>query len=333
MWELRNNTPFEAEWMAAIDKDGRRRFVVVVKATFDIQPDGTTVKAEEPLPINPAPEYWGEPGASSLKVDADLVPPKPGTDLYVVGNAIAPEGKPITDMTVSLKSPKGIKSLRVVGDRTWTRSMVGTVELGLPTPFVEMPITYERAHGGYDQKDPDPGGHRLDPNNPVGTGFFTAEAHKVGELAPNIEWIQRAHPGPAGFGPVCVDWAPRTKYQGTYDAAWIEERKPLLPLDYDERHRLCAPEDQQFVPHLRGGETIAVSGMHEEGVVRFEVPKHYFAFTTRIGDKEHEHRAKLATVVVFPNDRRVTLTWQTSLSCHREFDDIDYTRIRELAYV
>ena len=87
MWELRNNTPFEAEWMAAIDKDGRRRFVVVVKATFDIQPDGTTVKAEEPLPINPAPEYWGEPGASSLKVDADLVPTKPGTDLYVVGGA------------------------------------------------------------------------------------------------------------------------------------------------------------------------------------------------------------------------------------------------------
>ena len=333
MWELRNNTPFEAEWMAAIDKDGRRRFVVVVKGTFDIQPDGSTTLAKEPLPIAPAPEYLGEPGSSSLKFDADLVPPKPGTDLHVIGSAIAPEGKPTTNMTVSLKTPRGIKSLRVVGDRTWTRSMVGTIELGLPTPFVEMPIIYERAYGGYDKKDPDPAAHRLDPHNPVGTGFFTAEAHKVGERAPNIEWIQQAQPGPPGFGPVCVDWHARTRYQGTFDAKWIEERKPLLPEDYDPRHRLSAPEDQQFTPHLRGGESIAVSGMHAEGVVRFDVPKHYLAFTTRIGKKGHEHRAKMATVAVFPNQRQVAVTWQTSLSCHKEFDYIEYTRIRELDYI
>ncbi len=333
MWEIRNNTPFQAQWSAAVDKDGRRRFVVVVKGTFDLLPDGTTALSEDPLEITPAPEYNGEPGTSSLRVDADLVPPKPGTDLHVIGSAIAPQGKPITSMTVSLKSPAGVKSVQVHGDRRWTRSMVGTVELGFATPFIEMPIVYERAQGGYDQADGDPTAHRLDPFNPVGTGFFTAEAHKVGELAPNIEWLQSSQPGPAGFGPLCVDWKPRADYQGTYDAKWVESRRPLLPEDYNPLHRMSAPADQQFHPHLRGGETIAISGMHADGVVRFTIPKHYFAFSTHIGKKAHEHRAKISTVAVFPNERRATVTWTTSLSCHREFDDIDYTRIRELQYL
>ncbi|MGH1344695.1 MAG: DUF2169 family type VI secretion system accessory protein [Nannocystales bacterium] len=333
MWELRNRTPFVAEWTAVLDKDGARSFVVVVKGTFAIDPDGTTKLADEQLPIDVAPEYHDDPEDSSLRCEGELTAMKPGTDIVVHGSAIPAEGKPVTRMTVVLQSPAGRKSLQVFGDRRWSRSVAGTIELEHPVPFVEMPIVYERAEGGFDKKDPDPAAHRLEPHNPVGTGFFTSDSHKVGELAPNIVWLERNQPGPAGLGPTCPHWKPRCDFQGTYDAQWVESRRPLLPEDYDARFLMSAPADQQCQPHLRGGEPLAVSGMHADGVVRCTVPKHYLAFSTHIGPRVREHRAKLVTVGLFPNDRLLSLTWQTELACHHEFDDIDHTVIRELPYL
>lgn len=334
MWEVRNETPFAADRIVVIDKHGARAWVVVIKATFDIQPNGTLKNADEQLPPTIAPEYRGKDGESSLVYEQDLIAAKPSTDVYLNAVAHAPHGRPCTELVVGLRMPWGQKTLAVRGDRVWERNLMGVVEPSPPRPFVEMPIIYERAYGGYDKQDPDPGQHRLYPGNPVGTGMFTRGAHRLGKLMPNIELPGKPFDaGPAGFGALCSYWEPRISFQGTYDAHWIEHRRPLLPADYDPRVLQCAPLDQQ-APHLRGGERFGLVNMNPRfPAIDFELPKHYFGFTTAIGSKRLEHRAKINTVIIEPEHPRVMVVWQSTLECHHDIDDIDFTLVTEKQYV
>jgi hypothetical protein len=225
--------------------------------------------------------------------------------------------------------------VQVLGDRRWEPDVVGGAAAGAPLPFLKIPIVYERAWGGFDRRDPDPKNHRLDERNPVGTGFVTRAVHRIGQPLPNFEPMSgnAESAGPAGFGAVCSFWMPRRAFQGTYDAKWIESRKPLLPADFDPQWLQCAPVDQQIAPHLVGGEPFAVIGMTPGGTLRFDLPKHYFGFTTHIGTSQHEHRAKIVTVIIEPDHPRVIVVWHTTLSCHHRIDDIDFTEIAEKQYV
>ncbi|MCV5264373.1 DUF2169 domain-containing protein, partial [Escherichia coli] len=49
----------------------------------------------------------------------------------------------------------------------------------------------------------------------------------------------------AGFGPVPPFFEARQTLAGTFDEEWIENRKPMLPLDFDRRFFQSAPADQQ----------------------------------------------------------------------------------------
>lgn len=334
MWELKNKTAYPAERTVVIDPKGERHWVVVVKGTFDILPDGTLAIADEQVPPTMAPEYRGEAGESSLLYEQDLIAAKPHTDLYLNATAHAPHGRPTAEVIVGIRTPMGTKSLVVTGDRAWEPNLVGQVEPTPPLPFLTMPITYERAYGGYDRQDEDPSRHRLHPFNPVGRGMLTRRAHRRGQPLPNVGFPGQAmDAGVAGFGAICSYWRPRIDHQGTYDAAWVEHQKPLLPLDWSPLNLQCAPVDQQREPHLRGGEPIGLFNLTPGGTLQFPVPKHYFAFITKIGSRLHQHRAKINTVIIEPDHPRVMVVWHSTLSCHHDIDDIDSTTIREKRYV
>lgn len=334
MWEVRNETDFAAERALVVDVDGARRWVVVVKGTFDIQPDGTVTTAEEQVPPTAVPEYRGKDGESSLRYEQDLIPAKPRTDVYLNAVAYAPHGRPCTEVVVGLRLPWGQKSLVVRGDRMWERNLMGIVEPSPPRPFVELPITYERAYGGFDRQDPDPSHHRLHPANPVGTGFFTRASHRIGHMMPNIELPGMPFDaGPAGFGALCSYWQPRLSYQGTYDAAWIERRKPLLPEDYDPQVLQCAPADQQ-APRLRGGEAFGLVNLNpRRPAINFTLPKLAFGCITAIGSERIHHRAQLDTVIIEPDVPRVMVVWHSILPKGHEVDDIDFTLVQQKRYL
>ena len=333
MWALHNQTSFAADRAIVLDKDGARHWVVVVKGTFDLDPRGKVTPAKEQLAPLAAPEYAGKNGASSLRYEADLVAAKPRTDVYLNATAHAPGGRPTTSMNVGLETPLGTKAIAVTGDRRWERSLTGNLEPSRPLPFAIMPIVYERAFGGYDTLDPDPRKHTLYDRNPVGTGLASLRA-QPGVLLPNLELPGRSPEAePAGYGALCGHWQPRARFWGTYDAGWMEKRKPLLAVDYDPQALQCAPADQQVGPHLNGGEAFGVVNLTPSGSLGFALPKHYFGFTTVIGRSRHEHRAKISTVVIEPDFPRVIVVWHTSLACHRQIDDIDYTEIVEKPYV
>jgi hypothetical protein len=334
MWEVDNRTKYAHNHSWDRDRDGAEVWIVVVKSTFSILPDGSTTPADKQPAVCSVPEYLGAPGESSLRLDTDLIRVKPATDVVVLGHAHAPHGRPVTHLAVTLKTIAFEKTLRVSGDRYWRKTRAG-VSLTSPEPFVTIPIVYERAFGGRRRSD-DPMVVDVIDRNPVGTGFGD-ELETAGEMrAPNVEYPSELvssvtkRPRPAGFGPLSAHWMPRRQWAGTYDAKWERDRKPLVPEDLDDRFFLSAPDDQQLRAHLVGGESIELRNMTPNGLLRFDLPKVTLGFETVFTTGEAVlHRPVLHTVIVEPDYPRVSLVWQTSLRCHARVLKLDHTRVTE----
>lgn len=322
MWRVTNRTPYAAGRVWGRDKEGVHEWIVAVKATYDILPTGNLVlAAEQPEPLL-LPEYNGEDGASSLRYDADMVGPKPTTDVLLNGTAYAPDGKPAKEFMVSLKVGSVTKQLRVVGNRVW-----GSFNPSSVSPVSKVPIVYERAYGGFDRSDPDPRKQRLDTRNPVGCGLVTHE----GQPLPNFEYpggsLEKA--GPAGFGALASYWSPRRELQGTYDSAWKKSRFPLLPADWNLSSLLCSPSDQRPASHLRGGELVELENLTPSGKLAFTLPKVYLRFRTLINNRNEEHQAQMSSVIIEPDFPRISLVWQSVLAVRNDGDYLDETIVTE----
>lgn len=329
MWMLDNRTPFAAERGWVRDRDGTEIWLVAVKASFDILPDGRTVVAKEQPPVLRLPEHHGEPGKSSIKYDADLVLTKNTTDVVVVGHACAPAGQRVKHLDVGFRVGPLQKVLRVVGDRTW--GLLGPTE---PELFERMPLVYERAYGGVDPQSKTPE-QDWEWRNPVGTGFVVAGGHADGLRLPNVEHPKhligswRDRPDPAGFGVIAGHWQPRVALAGTYDEHWMKTRQPLLAEDLDDRYFQSVPADQQAPSWLHGGEPVVLLGLSPQGPLRFNLPKLYLGFETRFydGSRELHKQRKLHTVILEPDFPRVSLVWHSALPCHFKVQKLERTVI------
>ncbi len=331
MWCLTNQTAFAVERNWVRDRDGVHWWVVAIRATYDVDPMGRLTSSDEQLPPILAPEYFGEAGRSSLRYESDLLEVKPGTDILVHGSAHTPRGRPASSVPVTLRLGPIDKRLVVHGERIYYDGALGLTTTS-PRTFVQQPLRYESAFGGGDLRDPDPAKWRFDERNPVGRGFAANPAALVETPAHTIEYAQgrASATGPAGFGPIDRSWLPRRTLAGTYDAAWVHGRKPLLPLDYDEAFGLSAPHDQRTPAPLVGGERMAVANMTPEGMMVVELPRLRFILTSRFGTTEIEHGTRLTTVLLETDERRLSLVWQSSLRVRAgDVDNLDDTLIEE----
>jgi hypothetical protein len=338
VWAVKNRTPYTVGRTWGRNKDGVHEWIVCVRATFDIHAGGrVTLADEQPEPLL-LPEYTGEDGISSLRYEADLAAPKPTTDVIVNGTAHAPGGRPSKEFSVSVRVDDIQKTLRVRGHRVWVSGSPRPYP-SAPVAVTEVPIVYERSYGGHDKTDPDPKRQKMDPRNPVGCGVAVDDRVLIDKPVHNFEYPEGdpAKMGPAGFGAIASYWSPRRELQGTYDQAWEEGRKPLLPLDWDSRSLLCAPVDQQPRQHLRGGERVQLLNLTRDGFLQFDLPKIYPVFTTYFstvgGRRLEEHRARLCTVLIEPDRARLGMVWLTSLLVRQDEDYLDQTVVREKAYL
>jgi hypothetical protein len=327
MWQVDNRTPFAAERGWVRNRTGAEVWLVAVKCTFGITPDGTTEVARDQPPVLRVPEHHGEPGKSSLKHEADLVLTKTATDVVVVGQAHAPGGRPVAQLEAGFRVGPVQKVLRVSGNRAWRGAGISA-----PEPFVTMPLVYERAFGGVDARSPHPE-RDWDWRNPVGTGFAVTRDNLAGVSLPNVEYpdegvrTPKDRPRPAGFGPIAGHWQPRVGFAGTYDDRWMKERQPLLPEDFDDRFYQCAPPDQQARGFLRGGEPVALHHLTPSGDLRFVLPKVFLGFETRFydGTRQLHQERTLHTVILEPEYPRVSLVWHTALPCHFKVQKLERT--------
>ncbi|MBV9122841.1 MAG: DUF2169 domain-containing protein [Planctomycetes bacterium] len=335
MWEHDNQTPFAADHSWIRDKDGAEVWVVAVKATFLVRPDGTTEIAPEQVPVTLVPQYRGDPAASSLLYDSDVYHTKPTTEVLLNGHAYAPGDKPATQVDVTMKVGPIKKTLRVTGDRVWKIGAL-TNRASEPKLFEKMPLIYERAYGGREEAGDDPTKQNGEVRNPVGVGFATSPGNLADKPLPNVEdprnliGLLRMQTKPAGFGPIAPHWQPRVKWGGTYGDKWLQERQPLLPEDFDERFYLSAPEDQQAPAYLKGGEPVELVNLTPGGVLIFPLPRLAFGFQTRFSRGEVvRHRAKLHTVILEPDVPRVLMVWHTHLPCHPRVLKLQRTTITQ----
>lgn len=318
MFHLNNNTPFAAQSFKMSNHSGVDIFCVVVKATYELEPELRIARKQHPITM--VDTYWGEPGQSSLKYPSEVHPQKPGTDVIVVAQACAPDEHPVTQLDAGLSIAGRIRIIRVFGDRFWRKGFLST-EPGPPKPFLRLPVVYERAYGGI-RTVVDTPDILVEARNPVGKGFWGNRSPKSleKEALPNIEDPKNLikspldQPPPTGFGAIAPHWQPRASYAGTYDERWQKIRAPFLPEDFNIRFYHTAHPGLIFEKYLQGGEPVVMMNLSLRGRQQFALPKDEPKVEINITGRLEAMKANLETVLLEPTDERISLLWRAQAS-------------------
>lgn len=257
------STPLEVGYRVWQLRPPQPSISIAVKGTFDPALADPAPFAEEQLPAT-GEAHWDDDVERSLRHASDLPLFKPKGECVVVGRAWAPGGRPATSVACRFRIGPVEKDFAVFGDRRWERGLIQ--RLSAPEPFTSMPLAMERAYGG-------PGFAA----NPYGAGRTERDG---GVPLPNLEQPRQlidspsSKPAPVIVGPLPMMWPGRARYAGTYDAAYMRERWPWLPADFDWRFYLAAPVEQQLREGFwRGDEPIAFEGLHPSAAsIRSRLP-------------------------------------------------------------
>ena len=329
--ELINATRMVAGYTMGMEPSGRELLVVVIKGTFVLPRTGSErlQLAEKQLPLVMADTFSGAPGLSAPIHEVDFAPRKKRVDILLIGSAYAPEGRPVKRLPVGLKVNGVAKSFAVVGMRCWRASSSG-ISVSDPLPFTVMPITYDCAFGGVDNRHEDFAQRAAFLRNPVGKGFHRhlRPDWLDGALLPNTEALNQPVTRPDGdynpmaFGPIGRAWEPRYRYAGTYDQHWLDEHFPFLPPDFDDQYYQAAPLDQQSASPL-GGQEVGLINLTPDGrrsfrLPDFEAPVHVFP---KKGARE-DFKATLDTLMLEPDQERLTLTWRIARPLRKNMFEI-----------
>ncbi len=321
---------------------------VLVKRTFDIVPGRECVLAAEDRELVPGDVHWDGPMNSSVRLESDLVPFKPATDVVLNGTVHAPGGLPTLSCEASLRIGERCKTIAVIGDRT-ARYVEGAAPIFTePVPFRTMELRYERAYGGTDVYS-DLKNIYPYPRNPLGRGFVVRNTRQSVEnvVLPNLEdpaaplvperlclesfeqWETR--PLPAGYGWISKTWRPRALLAGVMPAdrpveqelrrAYAKllsetEREPYL------KHGLPDMDFRFFngassgcvLEGIRGGERVAAENLTPEGSVEFELPRARPRIGLDIGKGVQEPPVSLHTVMIRMDERQVDLVWRGAVA-------------------
>jgi hypothetical protein len=329
MWEVSNETPFAVAGSWTRDERGHQVWLTVIKASFEIDPDGKQTVMKKQAPINWAPAFGN--GPDEMLDDLDFNIEKKRTDVLVAGHVHAPNRTSALETVARVKVADVDKILKVIGDRVFVPGSV-SVRLSRPEPFTKLPITWRRAFGGADMEASKP---NWDERNPIGTGFAVDPQRLIGKTAPNFEYPDAPYGDhrsgrPAGFGAVARHWIPRRKHAGTYGEMWQKTRDPLPPTDFSRAYYQCAPEDQQTKANLVGHEDVRLGGFTADGFLQFLLPRIEFDLTSefqRRPDRKPEE-ARLHTLRIIPEERRFSMTWVAALPVPYDEEFLTNTIVR-----
>jgi hypothetical protein len=313
--ELVNHSPYTAGVVVDMDRDGADTLVLMVKASFDIMPDGTVTLAADQRDIEWADVYSGEPGASSVLYESDATWGRTGTDVALLGYAY-PKRSGDHQVDVGVRVGPLLKTARVFGDRYWEGTRA-TARISPPDPFEKVPLVWERSFGGVDASPDDARHHAKEARNPVGRGFQAKHSNLPldGLRLPNVEDPRHLlvnpgdRPAPVGFGFVAKSWMPRVSFAGTYDERWQRTRAPLLPDDYDRRFTIAAADGLWAEQGLPGGEVADLVQVTPAGRLRFTIPtvKLSASYLAKVPPTNLDMR--LVVVCIDVVRMRLTLLW------------------------
>jgi uncharacterized protein YjbI with pentapeptide repeats len=328
--ELLNQTPFPLAPLPGRVHFPKHSLTLIVKGAFALT-QGAKVSPLEKQLFPTGDEFY--PGdderAGSCRYESDFAHFKPRADLLLAGACHSPGGRPVDACRVTFRVGPKQKTLMVFGDRTWEGSFLGR-KLNPPAPFTSMPLCYERSFGGPGYK-----------KNPVGRGYRKEEGDDGQSVhpLPNVEdaaaLIQAPgdRPEPAGFGPLGKQWEQRRSKLGTFKGAWLKQRWPWFPEDFDPAYFNAAPADMQLEGYLRGDEALCFENLHP-GHPRYEAQLpglRVRCFLNRLTGSQAEHfhfeevRLHLDTLWVDMDAEKLVLVWRGVADVRsEEFEEVKH---------
>lgn len=176
--QLVNVTPLVAELgVAELPGSPLRAGILHAKASYGFDLEGRVqLERERPFPLF----VKDEPTELGVLPRDDFPAWDARFDVILLGQAHAPGGRPVREMSVGLSVGETRRELVVTGDRTWIGEGAAA-RVSDPTPFTSMPLTYARAFGGsaevlIDRASPV---DMSDPRNPAGKGWDVSAAVKT----------------------------------------------------------------------------------------------------------------------------------------------------------
>jgi hypothetical protein len=243
--------------------------MVACKVTYRLTERGSL----EPLAADQMWPVYGEPAIfNGVTLLPELEYRKQGVDILVFGQAVAPQGKPVTQMSVRVECGAVNHHIEVFGNRQWKKSW-GRFSISEPEPFAAMSINNDRAFGG---KATMAGEEVVHSVNPDGRGFCLSKDEVEGKALPNLELP----------GERISSWQ-----QNVTPACFYRPKGPLLdPNGPGSLNELAASPDamalpralttrlfNQTVPGLicpngKLGKTLRLSGFDANGDIVFPLP-------------------------------------------------------------
>ena len=329
-------------------KDDRNQtvFSVLAKQTYDILSAGRVARAETTRPLIKIDQCYGEanPEWATVKYETDLASFKVATDVVLIGKAFSPNGKPVSQLDVTVEVGVRRKHLRVTGDRRCLYRPGMSPLFSDPVLFTEMPIQYERAYGGRDIRS-NPDAPFYYPRNHSGVGIALKNTKETvdGLALPNIEdpedlltpdrvvfdgperWSSQ--PLPDGLGWFDRRWYPRCSFTGAFpayvdiDTILREETLGLVPKgqialsrqfklpSFDLRFHSGASRGLSL-PFLAGNERFRLTNLTPGGTLTFQLPGEAPSIMLDIGFGETELKPFLHTVCVRLGEKQLDLVWR-----------------------
>lgn len=325
--EVVNRTRGKAYPLVVRDKTGRDFYAIPLKYTAHFARGGGAELLDDGPHPYPVDECYGDDGKGSIKKPSDLCEFKPGTDVILVGHAHPPLMRQVTSVDVSLRVGPIRKSVRAFGLRAWRRATFGGLSPGSARTIQEpVPLVYELAWGGMDLGDPSrPIG---EPRNYLGRGVVRDAAAHVDRPAVQLEDLAGTRT-PACFGAIHRHWQPRVQFAGTFDDAWLENKSPLLPDDFDSRYHVSVPHDQWSATPLHVDEPIEVDNATEDGVFRARLPRLSPRFFATIRGERKQYATHLDTLLIDTDARTVEATFRAAIPIPRKLQLIDEIELDE----
>jgi hypothetical protein len=133
---------------------------------------------------------------------------------------------------------------------------------------------------------------------------------------------------PWRFGPVGRDDKRRLRYAGTYNQDWLENRMPLVPVDFDPRYHQAAPIDQIVPGYLKGDETLRFSNLRGDGqTVQTRLPGRACVLSGNVLSHYFTEVPALDTLSVFLETLRITLVWRYAIRVRQKIEEISNIHI------
>ncbi|MGF1751783.1 DUF2169 family type VI secretion system accessory protein [Vibrio cionasavignyae] len=306
LWDIESPLNLTLKGRFQRDENGDEVWVVVGKRTWKL--NGSIWLETSGEEICDDPVYVGEPGFSAMKIDHEFAHYKQNTDVVIYGRARSYAKKPVLYHECRVLLDEHInKTIAVHGERVWIEHS-GSITISHSTEFIEQNIDYSCAIGG-------------DIRNRLGSGIASSNKELIEQRVPSVfyqneDWSSTGKSlRVAGFGPIPPFFASRLAYAGTFDKHWQENRRPMLPVDFDRRFYQSAPKDQQCNGYLKGGERLVMSGFCHDETMVFRIPSEQYVALVTFQDEQQRVDMDIYTVFVDTENRTVSISYTAAFPC------------------